>query len=116
MEHMSSSERLAEALLRAERHWQTRSQAEAAVNVSVKPAPAAFTVAISREAGANGAVIAGRLGDRLGWPVYDRALLEWIAGEMGLRTSLLESVDEKRVSWLRECVEAFTSAPGVTGG
>jgi cytidylate kinase len=85
-------------------------------DVSVKPAPAAFTVALSREAGANGAVIAGRLGDRLGWAVYDRALLDWIAGEMGLRTSLLESVDEKRVSWLRECVEAFASAPGVTGG
>jgi cytidylate kinase len=38
-----------------------------------------------------------------------------IAQEMNLRTSLLESVDERRVSWLQECVEAFASVPSVSG-
>jgi cytidylate kinase len=32
---------------------------------------------------------------------------------MGVRAELLESVDEQRVSWLRECVEDFAGVPGV---
>jgi cytidylate kinase len=55
------------------------------------------------------------VGARLGWTVYDHELLEQIAQEMKLRTSLLESVDEKRVSWLQEWVEAFASVPSVSG-
>jgi cytidylate kinase len=55
------------------------------------------------------------VGVRLGWTVYDHELLQRIAQEMKLRVSLLESVDEKRVSWLRECVEAFASVPSVSG-
>jgi cytidylate kinase len=50
------------------------------------------------------------VGGQLGWPVFDRELLQRIAQEMGLRTSLLESMDEKRRSWLVEFLESFTSA------
>jgi len=38
-------------------------------------------------------------------------LVERIAQEMGLRASLLRSVDERQQSWLAECVAAFLSAP-----
>jgi cytidylate kinase len=47
--------------------------------------------------------------------VYDNELLERIAREMNLRTSLLASVDEKRVSWLQDCVAAFAAVPSVSG-
>jgi hypothetical protein len=53
------------------------------------------------------------VGERLGWPVYDRTLLLRIAEEMGLHSTLLESVDEKHKTWYRECLEAF-SPPLVT--
>jgi cytidylate kinase len=53
--------------------------------------------------------VAAEVGKRLLWPVYDQLLLERIAQEMGLRTQLLESVDEKRKSWLLEVVEGFVS-------
>jgi Cytidylate kinase-like family len=43
--------------------------------------------------------------------VYDYELLERVASDMGLRTSLLESVDERRQSWLLESTAAFMSAP-----
>jgi cytidylate kinase len=33
---------------------------------------------------------------------------------MGLHPRVLESVDERRLSWLRECIEAFASVPAVT--
>ena len=71
----------------------------------------AFTVALSREVGTDGTAVAQEVGRQLGWHVYDHELLEHIAKEMGLRTALLESVDEKNQSWLLETVEAFASTP-----
>jgi hypothetical protein len=50
----------------------------------------------------------------LGWVVYDRELLQHIAADMGVRTSLLESLDEKQRNWLLECLEAFGFAPTVS--
>lgn len=76
---------------------------------------AAYTIAISRESGAGGAAIARELGRLLGWPVYDRELLEHIAGEAGLRTELLETLDEKRTHWLTEMIESFTHAVPMSG-
>jgi cytidylate kinase len=71
-------------------------------------------LAISREAGANGSAVGRLLGERLGWPVYDYELVERIAREMGLRSMLLEGVDEKRMSWLEECVGSFCSGRSIT--
>jgi cytidylate kinase len=73
----------------------------------------AFTVAVSREAGTYGAAIAREVGNRLGWPVYDRELLQRIAEDMGIRQTLLESVDERNVGWLRECFSKLFSVPNV---
>jgi hypothetical protein len=42
--------------------------------------------------------------------VYDHELLQWIAQEMHVRTSLLQSVDERRQSWPLETAEAFLTA------
>jgi hypothetical protein len=50
----------------------------------------------------------------LGWPVYDNELIERIAREMHLHASLLDSVDEKRKSWLLESVEALSSGRSVS--
>jgi hypothetical protein len=65
------------------------------------------TVALSREAGAPGREIADEIGARLSWPVYDREIIDLIAQESGLRTELLESVDEHDRSWLIEAVASF---------
>jgi cytidylate kinase len=73
-----------------------------------------FTIAVSRETGSGGTSVATAVGERLGWPVYDNELVERIAREMHLRASLLDSVDERRKSWLLECVEAFSSGRTVS--
>ncbi len=90
----------------AQRHWQGRQQN--------KVEKKGITIALAREAGAPGTMVAAEVGKRLGWPIYDHALLERIAQEMGLRTQLVESVDERRRSWLLETVEGFVSAGGVS--
>jgi cytidylate kinase len=114
MDQKSSSQRLAEAMERARRQWQTRRKAEATAESPPMPSPPAWTIALSREAGANGPRVAHAVGERLGWMVYDRELLERVAGEMGVRATLLESVDERRKNWLQECLGAFSSAPAVS--
>jgi cytidylate kinase len=112
----ASSDRLGEGLLRAQLHWQTRRQPEAENGNPVTAGPDAFTIAISREAGAQGGAVAAKLGERLGWPVYDQELLRHIAEEMGLSDHLLESVDEKRVNWLMSYLQAFASNNSVSEG
>ncbi len=54
------------------------------------------------------------MGERLGWAVYDRELVELIAQDMKLQASCLEGVDEKKVGWLQEFMESFGSAPVVS--
>jgi cytidylate kinase len=110
----ASSGHLGEGLLRAQLHWQTRHADEAGDKPTA--APTAFTIAISRESGANGAAVAAKLGERLGWPVYDKELLRHIAEEMGLSARLLESVDEKRVNWLMAYLQAFVANEALNTG
>jgi cytidylate kinase len=105
------SGRSSEALIRAGQHWEARRQAEGG---ETSRAPTAFTIALSREVGARGTSVARVLGERLGWQVYDHELVERIAQEMRLRASLLKSVDERRMSWIEECIENFSTVPTVT--
>jgi hypothetical protein len=70
-----------------------------------------FTIALSYEAGAPGHEVAAEVGARLQWPVYDHELLEWIAQELNLPVAVVEEFDEKRQSWLLECMESFVSKP-----
>jgi cytidylate kinase len=115
MNHNGRSERMLEALARILQHWETRRKAEVSPPHDSSGRRQAFTIALSRESGARGTLTAREVGALLGWTVYDHELLEQIARGMDLRTSLLESVDEKRVSWLQECVEAFAAVPSVSG-
>jgi cytidylate kinase len=110
MNEVMSSGQTAEALLRASQHWQAAQQ-------RARAAPehgAAFTIALSRETGARGTSVARALANQLDWHVYDHELLELIAKEMGLRTRLLESVDERHMSWVRETLAGFSLVPEVT--
>src|SRR5262249_41909304 len=106
------SELLAENLQHTTEHWEKR-RADAAQHPSGK-VPVAWTVAISREAGSRGSSIAHRVGELLGWHVYDRELLQKIADEKGLRVRLLEHVDEKHTSWLESSLEGLQTGPRVS--
>jgi cytidylate kinase len=101
-----AAQSLAAAIIQASSYRETHALASAS--------RAPLTVAVSRQSGAGGTAIAAEVGTRLGWPVYDRALVDRVANEMHLRTKLLESVDERRMNWLLECVAAFGQGPRVT--
>jgi cytidylate kinase len=103
---------MTEALVRANQHWQIRHQEESAG--TEKTTATAFTIALSREAGTYGAAIARAVANRLGWPVYDSELLQHIANDLGVRQTLLSSVDERHVSWLSELLEGLSPHQGVS--
>jgi cytidylate kinase len=115
MTFTTSSGHLGEALMRAQLHSQQRLHEEGG-SPFAEGAPTAFTIAISREAGASGSAVAAKLGERLGWPVYDRELLRHIAESLGMNTRHLESVDEKRPNWLMNYLEAFAAERDVSVG
>jgi cytidylate kinase len=57
-------------------------------------------VAISREIGAGGSDVGQALSQRLGWPVFDRNLLDCIAEHFNLPRMMLDLVDETHASWV----------------
>ncbi len=59
-------------------------------------------VAISRMVGAGGHLIAAELSERLGWPVFDRELMQAMAGDDQVRARLYESLDERDRGWLED--------------
>ena len=108
MDPKPTSERLVETMTQYFLHPEKRPPA--ARPTEVQP----FTIAISRDSGANGHLIAHAVGFRLCWPVYDQELLRMVADDMGLRARMLEGLDEKRANWLQESLAGFiTSAPTV---
>jgi cytidylate kinase len=107
-------DRAAETMQHLCRHWEEKRAASR--SHLIPPAPHALTIALSREAGAQGTAVGQEVATRLGWRLYDHELLERIAQDMGVHTSLVESVDEKRVSWLLETFEALMSTPYASKG
>jgi cytidylate kinase len=56
-------------------------------------------ITISREAGAGGSAVAKLVGEKLGWDVMDRNLLDQVAERYQLSRKMLEFVDETTVNW-----------------
>jgi cytidylate kinase len=107
-------ERCAESLVKAQQHWTGHHPNIDADDTSREVRP--WTIALTREAGTPGTSIAREIGTRLNWHVYDHELVELIAREMGLRASLLDSVDECHKSWLLDSIEGMSSAPNISEG
>jgi hypothetical protein len=57
-------------------------------------------VALSREAGAGGSEIGRRVGERLGWEVFDKNLLDCVAERFHLPRDMLDLVDETHTNWV----------------
>jgi cytidylate kinase len=112
MDYQGSPDRVAPTLQTVFRHWEERRKAE--VSRADQLGGRSLTIALAREAGTQGTDVAREVGTRLGWPVYDHELLERIAQDLGIRTRLLESVDEKRVGWLLEALGGLMPGPSAS--
>jgi cytidylate kinase len=64
-------------------------------------------ITISRDKGSLGDEIALELGERLGWVVYDKEILDYIAQDSHVRQSLAQQLDEKAQSLIHETIQRF---------
>jgi cytidylate kinase len=91
---------LAKVVEKQMRNWElARTQRPQPQPAEPPPEVAAF-VAISRTVASGGSQVATLLGERLGWPVFDREILQAMAGDDRVRTQLYEQLDEHDVNWL----------------
>jgi hypothetical protein len=81
-----------------------------------RPALRPFTITVSRESGAQGKLAAAEIGRLLGWPVYDREIMEKIAERLGRPASHVEGVDERPVGWFEECLTGLLAGQRVAPG
>lgn len=97
----------------AYRHWRERG-ALLRTEIPQEKSPG-LTIAISREVGTDGGAIAHQVAEQLGWPCYDRELVERIAEDSGVRSELLDKLDEHRPNWVAECLESFSAGKHLSG-
>jgi cytidylate kinase len=76
--------------------------------------PMGVTLALSRETGARGSMIARRVGRKLGWQVYDQELLEYVANEGPLRQELMELLSSESAQWVEERLEQLLQAQNIS--
>lgn len=61
--------------------------------------PKALTVAVSREAGARGTAVARRVGELLGWQVFDQEVLDYLLGDEAGRAGLMAELPDAARAW-----------------
>ncbi len=69
--------------------------------------PRGFCVALSREAGARGGAIGRRVGQKLGWQVFDQELLEYMAQDAVVRQGVLDNLSPAVAAWVQERMQAL---------
>jgi len=93
---------LAQAVETQMRRWEMARQVEARHQAEDETDDRPLSLTVSRQHGARGASIARGVAERLGWQVYDQELIAYMANQMQVRRNLLDSLDEKTLSWSRE--------------
>ncbi len=59
-------------------------------------------IAVSRQVASGGSEVARLVGERLHWPVFDREILQAMAGDDAARERVYTAMDERDISWLEE--------------
>jgi len=64
--------------------------------------PKALTIAVSREAGARGGTIGRRVANKLGWQVYDKELLEYVAQDGPSHQKMIDGLSSEVRDWIHD--------------
>ena len=83
------------------RNWELRKAQRLAVPEPERDEVEDF-IAISRAVGAGGRELARKLGEALAWPVFDKEILDAMAGSDEFRRALYDSMDERDLGWCEE--------------
>ncbi len=104
---MAINPAVAKLVERQMRNWElARSQRPAEPRPPKRPEVEDF-VCLSRMVGIDTGELAAELGRRLGWPVFDKELLEAMAGDDFTRRQLYATMDERDLGWTEEVVRSL---------
>lgn len=92
---------LARVVERQMRNWEIE-RAQRRGTMETVATPITSFVTVSRAPGVVSEGVCRLLGERLGWPVFDRELLQTMAGDDDLRQRVYRSMDERQLSWVEE--------------
>ena len=95
---------LAKIVEKQMRNWELAGAQRVPLKPDTQPSEVADFVTISRSVGSGGSDVATQLGELLGWPIFDREILQTMAGDDQVRARLYEHLDERDVSWLEATV------------
>ena len=73
----------------------------------VKEKQGVFTITISREPGSGGRIMAKKLAGKLGFEVFQQEVLHEIARRADVSEKLLETLDEKGLNVLEDCISSL---------
>jgi cytidylate kinase len=88
------------------RNWELAKAQRLTVPEPQRPEVEDF-IAISREVGGGGNSVATLLGESLGWPVFDREILQAMAGDDAIRREIYTSMDERDIGWYEETLRSL---------
>lgn len=92
---------LSRAVEKQLRRWEIAAQ-QGPCAEGVKKGPVCPYVALSNQVGAGGDDVAALLGEKLGWPIFDKQILHFMAGDDEVRTRLYKNMDERDLGWFEE--------------
>ncbi len=101
---------IAKVIERQMRNWEL-ARSQRATLPALKRKEVENFVALSREVGARGREVAELVSERLGWPVFDRRLLQTMAGNDQTRQRVYATMDERDLGWLEQMLRVVTQ-PG----
>lgn len=102
-----SDSRVSQLIEKQMRNWElARAQKLDDVPVEKRPEVQDF-VCVSRMVGIDGRHLAAELSERLGWPYFDKDLLEAMAGDSFDRKAIYASMDERDLTWSEEIMRGF---------
>lgn len=78
----------------------------------IGPVPQGLTLAISREVGARGGTIGRRVGQRLGWQVFDQEQIEHILQDGMFQQSMTDGLPATSLAWIEQQMEALKKQAG----
>jgi len=97
---MPTGSDIARLVERQMRNWEIARQQRLEAEQRPAAEQVADFVTISRAVGSQGGEVAQQLAQRLGWPLFDKELLQHMAGDDQVRARLYETMDERDTSWL----------------
>ena len=87
------------------RNWEITRQQRLDVEKEVRhERQVADFITVSRAVGSTGTQVAQQLAERLGWPLFDKEILQHMAGDDHVRARLYEDMDERDTNWLESAL------------